>query len=308
MATLRAYLQLVRLPAVFTAVADILLGFLLRHSSLRLDGCLLPFSSLLAASCCLYLAGMAFNDIFDRHVDARERPQRPLPSGRISVRAAVLFGSGLLLAGIGFSAVAGLSSLIIAGLLMAAIFAYDGWLKNTVIGPPMMGTCRFLNVLLGSSAGVSLTGLWNGPTFYVALGLGVYIAGLTWFARHEAETSSRSQLIPAAAVINAGLLWLLLLAMNVELGWSSGLDSAAPWQRVVFAWALVVLVINRGLFAAIAHPAPQLVQRGVKTMLQWYIVLGAVLIYAATGEPAYALLTAFLLLPALLLGRWVYVT
>jgi 4-hydroxybenzoate polyprenyltransferase len=72
----RAYLQLVRLPNVFTAMADILLGFLLTHR--RLD----PwpqFALLLVASCLLYLAGMVLNDYFDREQDARERPFRPIP-------------------------------------------------------------------------------------------------------------------------------------------------------------------------------------------------------------------------------------
>ena len=33
---------------------------------------------------CLYAAGMVLNDAFDAELDARERPERPIPSGRIS--------------------------------------------------------------------------------------------------------------------------------------------------------------------------------------------------------------------------------
>ncbi len=78
---MRAYLQLVRLPAVFTAMADIVLGFVLAN------GALSPFpefAALLCASSALYLAGMVFNDFFDRRIDAVERPKRPIPSGRVS--------------------------------------------------------------------------------------------------------------------------------------------------------------------------------------------------------------------------------
>src|SRR5580704_3268752 len=78
MGQVRAYLQLVRLPAVFTAMADIFLGFSTTHRSLSPAW---EFVGLLGVSTGLYLAGMAFNDVFDRATDARTRPNRPIPSG-----------------------------------------------------------------------------------------------------------------------------------------------------------------------------------------------------------------------------------
>ena len=33
---------------------------------------------------------MVLNDVFDAEVDAREQPDRPIPSGRVSRRAAAL--------------------------------------------------------------------------------------------------------------------------------------------------------------------------------------------------------------------------
>src|SRR5713226_483666 len=89
---------------------------------------------LLAASACLYSGGMVWNDFFDVEQDRRERPYRPLPSGRITRRAAALLGVALLVAGLAFAALAsGFSeswtSLIVAGLLIPAILLYDAWLK-----------------------------------------------------------------------------------------------------------------------------------------------------------------------------------
>ncbi len=78
---LRAYVELLRLPAVFTAMADVALGFLFTHPTLE------PwriFVALWLASSSLYLAGMVLNDVFDAQLDARERPERPIPSGRIA--------------------------------------------------------------------------------------------------------------------------------------------------------------------------------------------------------------------------------
>ena len=69
-----ALLQLVRIPTVFTAMADIFLGFLLTHSTLEPAS---TFAFLLGASVCIYWTGMILNDYFDRDVDGQERPGRP---------------------------------------------------------------------------------------------------------------------------------------------------------------------------------------------------------------------------------------
>ena len=77
-----AYLRLLRLPTLFTALADIFLGFLLTHSTLISDEGPNPLTSFLLlclASAGLYLSGMVFNDYFDRLIDAQERPTRPIP-------------------------------------------------------------------------------------------------------------------------------------------------------------------------------------------------------------------------------------
>lgn len=304
MSTLRAYLQLVRLPAVFTAMADVVLGFLLTHSSLRVQGCPLSFALLLVSSSGLYLAGMAFNDIFDRDVDARERPQRPIPAGRVPLRRAVLLAVLLIVAGVTAAAFAGAGSLLVGLLLVAAILAYDGILKGTFLGPPMMGCCRFLNVLLGSSGGLEFAVIWSAPQLAVALSLGVYITGVTLFSRQEAGRSSPLKLAMAAFVLNAGLAGLVLATVYGPAGLAAGV----PLHNVLLAWALVVLVIDRGALLAIVDPSPQRVQTAVKTMIQWVIVIDAVAVFAVGGNALYAVGTAVLLLPAMFLGRWIFVT
>ncbi len=47
----------------------------------------------------IYAAGIALNDVFDYEIDLKERPGRPLPSGRVSRRFAAWTGGGLLLLG-----------------------------------------------------------------------------------------------------------------------------------------------------------------------------------------------------------------
>src|SRR5262249_11279861 len=103
MSRLRTYAQLIRLPNVFTAIADIALGALVARA---LPERWLPFSLLAFTSAFLYGAGMVWNDFFDIEQDRKERPFRPIPSGRISRETAALFGAALLAGGLLFALIA----------------------------------------------------------------------------------------------------------------------------------------------------------------------------------------------------------
>ncbi len=310
MSSLRAYLQLCRAPALFTALADIMLGFLLTSRQPE------PVSKLvllMGASAGLYLAGMVWNDIFDREQDARERPKRPIPSGRVSLRAAITLASVLMLTGIGCAAAAGMRSLAIAGMLTACVFLYDGVLKQTPLGPCFMGGCRFLNVLLGAStAGTHWAELWQCPQLWVAGCLGVYIMGVTWFARTEAVTSRRRLLVLAAVIINAGLLGLAtwIGGWTVSSGFLIGEPGASDPQMVLLLLGVIGFTINRRILLAIQYPDPQTVQMGVRMLLLSVIMLDATAIYFQLGDAGmhYAAATACLVIPSLILGKWMSMT
>ncbi len=304
MSTFIAYLQLCRLPTVFTAMADIFLGFLLVHRTLTstADGSLRELLLLLASSTGLYLSGMVWNDVFDRRQDSQERPQRPLPSGRVTLPGAIIFASVLMLAGLGAAALASRYSLVVAVLLAGCILLYDAVLKRTPLGPIAMGGCRFLNVILGASSGwLRFEQLWWRPQVWVAAGLGIYIVGVTWFARTETRESRRLPLFLAMLTVNVGLATLI--------GWIThwaGHDRDA----VLMVMAVIVLTTNRRLSAAIFTPQPVRVQNAIRTMLLSIIMLDATLIYFKLGPEGagLAVLTAALILPALFLGRWIRLT
>jgi hypothetical protein len=96
-----------------------------------------------------------------------------------------------------------------AGALVVAILAYDAILKRTLLGPLSMGTCRFLNIMMAASASYQWAFLpFARPQIVVAIALGVYIIGVTWFARTEARVSSRWQLACALSVVNLGFVIL----------------------------------------------------------------------------------------------------
>src|SRR5438132_2799469 len=103
----RAYAQLVRLPNVFTAMADIALGWLCAVAAGTPAARWPSFLLLMASSACLYSAGMVWNDFFVVEQGQRERPFRPIPSGCISRRAAGVLGAFALLVGVACARVAG---------------------------------------------------------------------------------------------------------------------------------------------------------------------------------------------------------
>src|SRR5262249_45275849 len=268
----------------------------------------LPFVLLLAASGCLYCAGMVWNDYFDLEQDKRERPFRPLPSGKIPLHAAARLGTLLLIGGVAFAALASLSqglfddgsrrlSAVLALFIAAAVLLYDRWLKRTWAGPLGMGACRFLNVLLGVSASGGLA--WPRGA-QLALVVSVYVAGVTWFARGEARASNVNALRGAAALILGSLLLALPLPVGLPPGTASPLF---PYLLVVFGFTLGV-----PLYQATESPTPARVQAAVKRCLMGLIVLDAILALAVAGTVGLAILA--LLVPSVYLNRkrWLYAT
>ena len=317
---LLSWLRLCRAPNVFTAVADIAMGFLVARHAIDLVG---SFVCLALGSACLYTAGMVLNDVFDIEVDRRERPFRPLPSGQIGFRTAQIFGMGLLVVGFALGAVAGWlgheeeiairwRSGAIAAILAACVLFYDGILKKTPLGPLGMGLCRFFNVLLGMSVaqaqhagGPSWLLYYEPAQFLPAAGIGTYIVGVTWFARSEAEKSPVLHLLGGMAVMVAGI---------VVVGWWGHdfrpLALNAPPNRLYAFWlllAVMLLVGQRRCLEALMDPSPPMVQAAVKQCILSLILFDAAIAAFAAG-PVYGLGVALLLAPMLLLGRWVYST
>jgi 4-hydroxybenzoate polyprenyltransferase len=305
----RPLARLVRLPNLPTALADVALAALAASAvaNFSLAQRWPAFVLLCLASACLYLSGMVFNDYFDADEDRRERPERPIPSGEVTTGQAFRLGAGLLAGGLLFAVLAGLTTraqgqtatwvwpTAIAVLLVGAILGYDAALKHTLVGPFGMGACRFLNVLLGASIAGPPTQL----ALHLAAVVGLYVVGLTWFARTEVRASARWPLTLAAGVMLAALFLALPLPEH---------DGARP--SPLFVYLLVALGFFVGLPAtrAIREPTPPRVQEGVKRALMGLIVLDAVLATATAGTVG--LLILVLMAPSVYLNsrRWLYAT
>ncbi|MDT0529753.1 UbiA family prenyltransferase [Micromonospora sp. DSM 115977] len=143
--------ELVRAPAALSVPGDVVAG----AAAAGTLGRRTPV--LAAASVLLYWAGMAANDWADRRLDAVERPERPIPSGRVAPGAALGLAAGLTAAGVALATAAGgRRAATVAVPLAAAVWGYDLAAKSTAAGPAVMAACRGLDVLLGATGGRAL--------------------------------------------------------------------------------------------------------------------------------------------------------
>jgi 4-hydroxybenzoate polyprenyltransferase len=158
-----------------------------------------------------YVGGMYLNDFFDREIDARERPGRPIHAGDIGAAAVSTIGFALLAAGVALLAPFGLFTAIWGLALAVAIVLYDAWHKGNRFAPVIMGLCRAL-VYLGTGAAVSGNVL---PALIVgATALAAHVIGLTYAAKQE-NLNNVGRLWPLAVLAGP----LLLALSGVSTAW-----------------------------------------------------------------------------------------
>ena len=215
MTKIRAYAALLRLPNVFTAVADPLAGWLLTGGAWSAQ--LLP---VLGTSACLYSSGIVFNDCFGYAADCRERPERPLPSGAVARGVAWTLAVALMLAGLALAWLAGTATLQKAAILAALILVYNGVRKL----PGIMGACRAFNLLLGMT---DFTVLWP------PMALGVYVTVLSVVAQRDTANPAARRWVKRLLL---GIIALdAAFVVAVTGNWA---DAAAVLALLLPAWLL----------------------------------------------------------------------
>ncbi len=269
MVDVRAYLQLLRPANVVTAWADVLAGAAVAGVSVSLAGGTTgpevgPVGWLLVATTGLYGGGVVLNDVFDADVDADERPERPIPSGRASRRGGALFGGTLLLGGVAAAWLVGVGSAFLAAGIAGAAVLYDRWAKaHVVLGPLTMGLCRGGNLLLG----VSLVPEMMASAWYL-LGLPVaYVGAITAISQGEVHGGTTRTGAAAVTLVSAVIAGLLGLAARGDYV----LFYAAP-----FALFFAIRVLPPFGRAA-RTPEPDLIQQAVKAGVTSLIPLNATL-------------------------------
>jgi hypothetical protein len=237
-----------------------------------------------------YLGGMYLNDAFDRGIDARERPSRPIPSGAVSANTVFAAGFALLLGavavllaaahGFGEPPEAAVLAMLALG---AAVVTYNWHHKDNPLSPLAMGACRLLAYL---AAGLAAAAALTGPLLGAAMVSLCYLLGLTYAAKGERPGAARR-------------VWpLLFLAAPLAYGVMLA-DSAAGW-----AVLLLLAVWTGAAVWLLRRRRPGDVGRAVVALIAGIALLDALFLTVA-GWPGAAPLALGCFCATLVLQRWI---
>src|SRR6185503_954364 len=225
---LRTLLDLARISNLPTVWSNVLAGAMLGSKAAGV----LPVVVAGLSGSLLYSGGMLLNDAFDAEIDARERPERPIPSGRIGRTTVLGLGFGMLALSLGVLAVFASSASAMAGVAVALfVIVYDRWHKGIAWSPVVMGCCRAGLYAMGAlavSSGLGEAVLLPGASLLL------YVVGLTHVARFE-NTSAVGRtwptlflFAPATVVVltadwsrNLGELGVLLVVLAAHVAWTA---------------------------------------------------------------------------------------
>jgi 4-hydroxybenzoate polyprenyltransferase len=287
----RGYFELMRPANIVTAWADILVGFAASGAGIILIklingdanfGVLIPLAWLLLATTGLYGGGIVFNDVFDADLDAKERPNRAIPSGRVSLKNAILLGSLLFAIGIGAAFQVSWVSGAIAIFITLSALLYNSLAKHhPFFGPLNMGLCRGSNLLLGVSAVPGIIA----ERWYLTLIPVIYIAAIT--AISQGEVHGGKKITGVLALILIAIVLTAILALGI-------LPEYTAIAALPFAIFLAIRILPNFIKAA-REPLPENIRNAVKIGVLSLIVLDATVASGFAG--LYYGLAVLILLP-----------
>jgi len=294
--TLRKYLQLARLPNVFTAPSNVISGYLIVTPISELDS--INLVTLILSSTFLYASGVIFNDYFDIEIDRKERPSRPLPSGSISKQRAKKIAFSLLILAIMLAFTVSWISFAIAVFLSGIIIAYNYGLKHNKFSNPLtMGSARFLNVILGASPAFNLSLQTNFPQLiFAAFSVLTYVFIIAVFSRKEMSGMQEKRQI----IILFSIVYIVIVLITIV----TLLGFFMMWSFIILVpFAIIVgIIFKQTLSGGSAE-----IRRGIKNMVISIIILDSIFVSGIAGL-LYGLLTLLFLFPSILLSKKLYVT
>jgi len=278
---IKVYLQLCRPANIITALADILAGVAIASFGTPIAE-LNPFGVifLCISTIGLYGGGIVFNDIFDLELDKIERPERTIPSGKISLKNAWIFGSLLLVVGIVAAFLNNSLSGIMASLVAVSALVYDKYGKHhSFLGPINMGLCRGGNLILGMSIVASTVSEW----WWLGILPVCYIAAITMISRGEVHGGNKNTLYFAA------FLYVIVSVSQLTIAYK--LDNLLITLAFV---ALHIYLIFKPLIKAISNPIGPNIGVAVKSGVLALIVMDAAWV-SVSGNFVIALFVLILL-------------
>lgn len=172
-------LELTRLLNCVLAGMAVLIGAVIATGNLNIPW--LVLFSAFATAALVAGGGNAVNDYFDRDIDRINRPHRPIPSGKITPRMALIIAQGLFMAGIAFTAFLNIYCFLLAILNSAVLFVYTWKLKRLgLAGNVSVGYLVGSTLLFG---GLATAHLRTGPLIPSGLLVLVLMASVSTIGR-----------------------------------------------------------------------------------------------------------------------------
>ncbi|WP_313513400.1 UbiA-like protein EboC [Sphingobacterium sp.] len=257
---LKPWIQIIRPSNVLTAISDVLAGVALACLFLQQDlPQVNPLIWITISSMLLYTGGIVFNDVFDAALDKVERPERPIPSGRIKKSAASIFGTLAFAIGCFLAFKVNMMAFYISLAIVLMCLLYNGQAKHHFLaGPIVMGGCRGLNLLLGMAVLPDSLSYW-----YIAIIPIIYIASVTNISRGEVYGSNKTALLVSIGLYSIVILTLLYFTY-----------SSKNYLALVFI-LLFSLMIGSPVSKALKTLQPQDVRKAVKFGVLALILMNA---------------------------------
>jgi 4-hydroxybenzoate polyprenyltransferase len=190
------------------------------------------------ASTFIYIAGLIWNDVADRNKDARERPSRPIPSGRIPARTAFLVGLVTATMGLLCARLAGTAAFLSALVLLGLVAAYDFLVSRfPVAGSLNMGLCRGASMFMGGS----VIGSWL--VFPDDIRIPATLAGVTLYGASVTRISRNETSLCDFRIAN----WLPAIVLAVFVAACSCCREEVSLLFVLPSFAAIFVAIDAGL-------------------------------------------------------------
>lgn len=296
--SIKDYLVLVRLPNLFTLPSNILVGMATVSSLAFTLTSFTQFLLLVTISVLLYCVGIVLNDLYDFDIDKKERPNRPLPSGKISRRSAIVLVAIFSTIALILSVQVSFSTLVISSILFSVIFGYDKYLKNTHAGPFTIASARVMNILLGTSVSLRSVDSYSQivTLTFVLIITFVYVSLIGFISRYEVHgfSDNTKLLLPpaiVATVISSIILFSLMGFFKLE-------------SLIILSLFSFIMIIS---FSRIYRRDSGRTQQIVRNMILSIIVLDSTFLTGIIGiELGLVVLT--LMAPLLVLANKMYMT
>jgi geranylgeranylglycerol-phosphate geranylgeranyltransferase len=159
MGKLGGFVRLMRpLNCVMMGVAVLVGAVLASPQSLSASWLSLAFGFLTGFTLCA--AAMAINDYYDRVIDAINEPARPIPSGAVRPKEALVFVLGLSVTGLVFAYLVSLLCLAVAVVSWVIVTAYlTAGKRSGLPGNFLVSACVAIPFIYGSVAVINTVGL-----------------------------------------------------------------------------------------------------------------------------------------------------